>query len=201
METNFKLVLCDFSEGLCEEWKKAFNGYPEVEVKYGRFEDVNFDCINSAGNSFGLMDGGVDEAISMFFGPQLEKRVQKMIIDKYAGEQPVGTSEIIQASSEKAARVRYLSHTPTMIIPEIISNKDNVYMAMKAMLLSVQTFNENNEFPIKTLVCTGLGTGAGKVPFAKAAKDMAKAYNSFKFRPNGLSWEFAVERYEQIKSI
>lgn len=34
----------------------------------------------SAANSFGLMDGGVDGAITMFFGDQLQKRVQKHIV-------------------------------------------------------------------------------------------------------------------------
>lgn len=199
MRPNFKLILCDFSEELCAEWRTTFAAYPEVEIKFGRFEDVDFDCINSPANSFGLMDGGIDEAISMYFGKQMEDRVQQTIIDKYAGEQPIGTSEIIRATPDGATRVKFVAHTPTMIIPELISSKDNVYMAMKALLLAVQRFNEENNNIIKVLVCSGLGTGAGQVPINKSAKDMAKAYNAFVYRPENITWEFAVSRYKFIK--
>jgi O-acetyl-ADP-ribose deacetylase (regulator of RNase III) len=52
-----------------------------------RFEDLpKFDCIVSAANSFGLMDGGIDYAISTFFGWDLQRRVQKVIIEEYLGD-------------------------------------------------------------------------------------------------------------------
>lgn len=200
MEERFKLILCDFSEELCEEWKKAFVSFPEVEIRHGRFEDIDFDCINSPANSFGLMDGGIDEAITMKFGQQMMNRVQEMIIDKYGGEQPVGTSEIVRATPDGEARVRYVSHTPTMIIPEFISDKDNVYLAMRAMLLAVENHNKVSNDKIMTLVCSGLGTGAGRVPFSKAARDMAKAYITFKIKPKHLTWGYALSRYQLIKN-
>lgn len=200
MNERFKLILCDFSEELCAQWRLAFEEFPEVEIKHGIFEQIDFDCINSPANSFGLMDGGIDEAITMYFGQQMMDRVQAMIIDKYAGEQPVGTSEIVRATPDDAERVRFVSHTPTMIIPELISGTNNVYMAMRAMLLAVERHNlSDNPHKIKTLVCSGLGTGAGRVPYRKAAIDMAKAYRTFKVRPRTLSWPFASIRYQYIK--
>lgn len=200
MEERFKLILCDFSEELCNEWKVSFKDFPEVEIQHGIFEHIDFDCINSPANSFGLMDGGIDEAITMYFGQEMMDRVQEMIIRKYAGEQPVGTSEII-IGGIKNGKYQFVSHTPTMIIPELINNTDNVYMAMKAMLLAVEKHNAkpNQEHKIKTLVCSGLGTGAGRVPFKKAATDMAKAYRTFKVRPKALTWPFATNRYRYIK--
>ena len=199
MEERFKLILCDFSEELCNEWKLAFEDFSEVEIKHGIFEHIDFDCINSPANSFGLMDGGIDEAITMYFGQQMMDRVQEMVLTKYGGEQPVGTSEIVRGTADGDDRIRYVAHTPTMIIPTLISNTDNVYMSMRAMLFAVENHNKTSENKIKTLVCSGLGTGAGRVPFKKAATDMAKAYRTFKVRPKKLSWSVAVDRYKYIK--
>lgn len=206
---GFKLVLCDFSEELCTEWRIAFENFPEVEIHCGRFQDIDFDCVNSPANSFGLMDGGFDEAITMYFGEQMMARVQNMIISKYAGEQPVGTSEIIRGSDDDMPRVRYVAHTPTMIVPYNIANTSNVYMAMKALLLAVEQHNLgvmrysgawNPDYVyIKTVVCSGLGTGAGRVPYKKAAIDMAKAYQVYKNRPKSLTWPFATGRYMYIR--
>ncbi len=205
---NFKLVLCDFTGKLCEEFKQAFAEHPEVEIRFGRFEDVDFDCVVSPGNSFGLMDGGIDEAITMHFGQQMMDRVQETILQEFAGEQPVGTSVIVRGTEDISAnRIKFVAHTPTMIIPSLIANTSNIYMAMKAMLLAVQNHNdilnrygngEPNKLKINTVVCPGLGTGAGRVPYAKAANDMAKAYNNVKYRPTHLSWPFATIRYQQI---
>ncbi|WP_052055348.1 macro domain-containing protein [Myxosarcina sp. GI1] len=50
----------------------------------------------SAGNSFGLMDDGVDLAIIRYFGIDLMDKVQEYIIREFRGEQPVGTSFIIE---------------------------------------------------------------------------------------------------------
>jgi O-acetyl-ADP-ribose deacetylase (regulator of RNase III) len=45
------------------------------------------------------MDGGIDFAISQFFGWGLENNVQRRILDEYSGEQPVGTSMIVETGN------------------------------------------------------------------------------------------------------
>lgn len=49
------------------------------------------------------MDGGIDQAITEFFGQQLPDRVQKHIIKEYGGCQPIGTSFIIETLGERYA--------------------------------------------------------------------------------------------------
>jgi O-acetyl-ADP-ribose deacetylase (regulator of RNase III) len=73
----------------------------------GRFEELEeFDCMVSAANSFGLMDGGVDLAIFCYFGVELMDRVQERIIRGYLGEQHVGTSLIVETGNAKVLEAR-----------------------------------------------------------------------------------------------
>ena len=97
---EIKLILVDPQPALCAAWREHFAGLSSVEVVNGYFEKLSeFDCMVSAANSFGLMDGGVDLAIVRFFGRALEQRVQKHILETYLGEQPIGTSFIIERST------------------------------------------------------------------------------------------------------
>jgi O-acetyl-ADP-ribose deacetylase (regulator of RNase III) len=190
-----KLILADPKESLCEAWREAFDNYKEVEVFNGRFEQLsNYDCMVSAANSFGLMDGGVDLAITNYFGGELQKRVQEFIIDNYNGEQPVGTSFIIETNHPNHA---FLAHTPTMRVPMPINDTDNVYQAMKAMLQAIKSFNAEDE-RIKTVVCPGLGTATGRVPFEEAARQMELAYRYYKNPPQAINWNSAAARHRSI---
>src|SRR5689334_11513044 len=96
---DLRLILVDPKPALCISFQTHFDGLPNVEVVTGYFEQLpKFDCMVSAANSFGLMDGGVDAAITRFFGYALVERVQQRILDEYLGEQPVGTSLIVETA-------------------------------------------------------------------------------------------------------
>jgi hypothetical protein len=134
-----KLILVDPNRELCECWKKQFRGLSHVEIVNGRFEKLEeFDCMVSAADSFGLMDGGVDLAISSYFGFELMDRVQERIIRDYLGEQPVGTSIIVETGNTEHP---FIAHTPTMRVPMTIATTDYVFAAMWAMLVAVHQHN------------------------------------------------------------
>jgi len=157
MDNELKLILVSPQYGLCQAWDKRFADLPNVEIVSGTFQSLpEFDCMVSAANSFGLMDGGVDLAIIRFFGQALMTRVQQRILGDYLGEQPIGTSMIVPTDH---ARHPYLAHTPTMRIPMEIQHTDNVYLAMWAMLLAVRRHNLGETRPIRTIACPELGTG------------------------------------------
>jgi O-acetyl-ADP-ribose deacetylase (regulator of RNase III) len=157
------------------------------------------------------MDGGFDKVLTDYFGEQLMNRVQDYIIGRYAGEQPVGTSFIIETHNDK---IPYLAHTPTMKVPSSIKESDNVYQAMKAMLLAVGQYEkasyktelDNDSISIvnDTLVkhtldsvaCCGLGTSTGGVSCRSAAYQMAAAYKDFLNPPRQLSWRYALSKIE-----
>jgi len=131
----------------------------------------------SAGNSFGLMDGGVDAAIVKYFGPQLMERVQHKILTEYLGEQNLGSSFIIETKHHIHP---FLAHTPTMRVPQNMSGHDTVYRAMWAMLLAVHKHNQSKpEKLIKIIACPGLGTLTAGVEPEDASRQMSLAYKHF----------------------
>ncbi len=192
-----KLILVDPNPELCKAFESAFAGLPNVEVQNTYFEKLPaFDCMVSAANSFGLMDGGVDAAITRFFDVGLMLHVQKRIIDEWRGEQPVGTSMIVETDNPKHP---YIAHTPTMQVPEDISQTRNVYNAMWAMLLAVHNHNKTNERKIEVVACPGLGTLTGRVSAGRAAHQMSWAYRNFLNPPTRISWEYADDRHISLK--
>jgi len=193
---ELKLILVSPEPLLCAEFREQFKELPHVEVVDGYFGTLpEFDCMVSPANSFGLMDGGTDGAITRFFGDALQKRVQKRIVEEFLGEQPVGTSMIVETGHPKHP---YVAHTPTMRIPMPVARTDNVYLAMWAMLLAVRRHNRRAERLINSVACPGLGTGVGRMPFPEAARQMALAYRNLLTPPAQINWHFASERQRQI---
>jgi O-acetyl-ADP-ribose deacetylase (regulator of RNase III) len=192
-----RLILVGPDEALCMAWNHYFADLPDVEIVHGRFEDIpNYDCMVSPANSFGIMDGGIDAAITEFFGQQLMDRVQEHILTEYRGEQPVGTSFIIETRHNKHP---YLAHTPTMRYPMSLLRTDVVYTAMWTMLNTVANFNRTAACPIEILLCPGLGTGTGAVPALEGARQMALAYRNFLKPPTHINWDYAYDRQEEIR--
>lgn len=149
----------------------------------------------SAANSFGLMDGGVDLAIINYFGIELMDKVQAHIIEEYLGEQPVGTSFIIETGHPHHP---FLAHTPTMRVPMAIATTDKVYSAMWAMLLAVHRHNLADANKITSVACPGLGTATGRVSVDEAARQMSLAYRWFLNPIRLINWPIAQARQEAI---
>ena len=192
-----KLILVDPNAGVCAAWQEYFKSLPEVEIINDYFESLpEFDCMVSAANSFGLMDGGVDAAIMRYFGDDLMLAVQQRIIEEYFGEQPVGTSMIVETGHPKHP---YLAHTPTMRVPMVIAHTDNVYLAMLAMLREVAHHNQSTARKIETVACPGLGTATGQVLYREAARQMELAYRNFLNPPPEINWQYAAERQARVR--
>jgi len=193
---NLNLKLIDINNKLCDAWKMEFEKCDNVQIINGVFQDVaDYDCIVSPANSYGKMDGGIDLIIRNYFGMELQNKVQKVIQESYYGEQPVGTSFLVETGNIKHP---FLAHTPTMRVPMDISNTDNVYNAMYAMLRTIANYNKTNNMVIKSVLCPGLGTATGKVSPSEAARQMALAYRFFKQDTNELNWNELMIRNNKI---
>lgn len=159
----------------------------ESNIKYISSDFIEFmksnkvDCVVSPANAFGLMDGGFDLAITNYYGEELQKKVQKYIIDNYYGEQPVGTSFIIETGKDK----EYLIHTPTMRTPERIIDPRVIYQCMRTCLIEAK---KNN---IESIVIPMFGGACGHISSDTVARMMYEAYNQLKDVPEEINWEYA----------
>ena len=169
---------------------------PGVEVHLGTFEALpSFDCVATAGNSFGLMDAGMDLAVLKFFGSQLQAQIQQRILTEYCGEQPVGTALIIDTGRLDHP---YVAHAPTMRVPMNIAGTDHVYLATWATLLAVRRHNQTAPRKINTLVCPAFGAGTGGMAGLEVGFQMKLAWEHFQKPPAMITPSFAQQRHERV---
>lgn len=189
--TVMRIYVIDKSEEKIRCVQQYFHGVPEVECVVEEFDvflsSNPVQCIVSPGNSYGLMDGGYDLAITRYFGDQLQQRVQRHIIDHYYGEQPVGTSFIIDAGRNG----QKLIHTPTMRTPYFIREPLVIYQCMRTTLICAM---ENN---VESILLPLFGGGCGQVHPERIAEMMRKAYDQLQDPPKKLDWHY-VERYDIV---
>ena len=183
-------------EAMCAAFRGRFAALPGVRVIRGRFEDLGpHDCFVTAGNAFGLMTAGIDAAVVRAFGEGLMERVQHVIMDRYLGEQPIGTAFVVPTGH---AAIPFLAHAPTMRVPGNIEGTDKVYAATWAALLAIHAHNLASDEMIETVAFPAMGTGFGGVPFDEAARQMAAAYRHYLDPPHRLDWDFVVDRHKAI---
>jgi O-acetyl-ADP-ribose deacetylase (regulator of RNase III) len=185
-----KIQLIDRNKPMCNIWKYFFKDIPDVIVHHGDFFDLPTDCVVSPANSFGYMDGGLDLAISMVIGWQVQEKLQKQIKEKYNGELLVGQAELVETDNRD---IPFCISAPTMRVPMILEKTPNVYLAARAVFLLLKQEEER----IKTVTMSGFGTGVGKVPYDLCAKQMRMAYDDIML---GLyefpkSWEESSEKH------
>jgi O-acetyl-ADP-ribose deacetylase (regulator of RNase III) len=194
-----KLYLIDRSADLVHEWKEQFAGCPEVEVLTGDYFQRSADAIVSPANSFGIMDGGLDLAIRNQLGSVVEEKIQEVIVQKYHGELPVGSAEIIETNDK---RWKYMIAAPTMRIPEPIQFTINPYLAFRAILVAIENFNRALGTPeISSCICCGLGTGVGRVSTTTCARQMRAGYQTVKTAARIPSYDAIHEFHAALRRL
>ena len=181
-----KIYLLDNNEKVTKIWNLYFRDIQDVIVVCDDFkhfmDSTNVECVVSPANSYGLMDGGYDRAISEWFGWDLMEKVQKYIIENYWGEQPVGISFIMDTGK----RGIKLIHTPTMRIPSAIREPLVVYQCMRTCLM---TALENS---VNSIVIPAFGGFTGSVDPQTVCEMMWRGYDQIMNPPKEISWEYAT---------
>lgn len=177
-----KIYLLDRSVTMTLWWKDYFKNCKDVEIvcdEFSNFMNKNaIECIVSPANSYGLMDGGYDLAITNYFGNELQKKVQKYILENLYGEQPVGTSIIVNINNKQK-----LIHTPSMRLPSRIQDPMVVYHCMRTCLMVAL---KNN---IQSIVIPAFGGSCGGLDFSVIAEMMYNAYFQIFNPPKEINWD------------
>jgi O-acetyl-ADP-ribose deacetylase (regulator of RNase III) len=175
-----KINLVDRNIEMCDEWNKQFKDCLDVSVHHGNFFDCLSDCIVSPSNSYGFLDGGLDNEIRKYYekrGTDIEKTVQDVIYKDFFGELLVGQAFYLPLFSFTTSnKIPDLIVAPTMRVPMILGKESvNVYLASKAIFNKL--IGLGNYSRVKSVTISGLGTGIGQVPYDVCAKQMKKAYD------------------------
>lgn len=181
------ITLLDCNIAMVNAWKKYFSSTDDnisiVWSSFAHFMDRHSDVdgIVSPANSFGYMDGGYDKAIIDYLGPQAQTNVLTMIDTRYDGYQPVGTC--LPVPFDKYT----ILHTPTMRVPEKISDVRVIFDCMFSCLTEARKLKLNH------IVIPAFGGCTGEVPYDIIAIQMHRAYERT-FRPlnsSKINWSTA----------
>lgn len=183
-----KIYLIDFNENIINAWKHFFYDEDVIIVNDTLHNFLNnnpeIEVIVSPANSFGIMNGGYDAAITRYFGKELQNKVQEYILTNLCGEQPVGTSFAVKIPNYN----KYLIHTPTMRTPERIVDPRIIYHCMRSTLMEAYKLNINS-----SILIPAFGGATGGIEPTKLAKYMYLGYKQIndyiKNKPTILNWE------------
>lgn len=196
-----KLVLVDVKPALVASWRRAFTDAADVDAREGSIFDVSCDAIVSPANSFGFMDGGIDQLISERFGWHVQERLQERIRTRHRGELLVGAADLVPTDDPD---VRWVIAAPTMRVPMPLGPTVNPYLALRAVLLLVRDGSLDDGRAIRgvvrTIACPGLGTGVGQVPSGICARQMRAAVGDVLLGEAQFpaSWMNARERHDRL---
>lgn len=169
--SELKVYLLDRNREITYALTREFAPFEDVEIvldDFAHFMDTHksIECVVSPANSFGCMAGGYDKAITDYFGRDVEKEVQKFIRKNYYGEQPIGTSIMVDIPNAD----KKLIHTPTMRLPSPIKDPLVIYQCMRSTIMVALRSN------IHSIVIPAFGGATGQVPPRILAKYMKEGY-------------------------
>ena len=156
--------------------------------------ETRFDLIVSPSNSYGLLDGGFDDAISRSFClphhdyRSLTTAAQQKLYDQWRGFAPPGSCTLVTIPSElqntNRWRCKYLALCPTMRTPSDARwNREVVYECVWSLMCEVDRFNNSDQAQqhdkIQTILITPLATGAGRVSVERWAVQFVLALKHF----------------------
>jgi O-acetyl-ADP-ribose deacetylase (regulator of RNase III) len=139
------------------------------------FNDYNIGAIVSPANSFGYMNGGIDEVYMELF-QNIQTMVQNTITSvglKTTDNReylPIGSSITVPTKNKKCP---FLIVSPTMFFPGNILGTNNVFISFISILHIVKQNKDT------IIACPNLGTGVGQIPINLSIDQIESAINNY----------------------
>lgn len=180
-----QLVLFDINEAMVDAWSEAFlEGLwhsEHVEIRMAPLEDVD-DCqaLILPGNSYGIMDDGLEGSAKKLLGDEVEETLQGIIRAYFLGEMQVGQAVPMNFEPDDPSPFDTLIYAPTARIPSLIRNSQNAYLSTLAALqvLNANLIKMDEEQDYKVAI-SGMGAGHGKMLPEYVASQMKAAWDMF----------------------
>ena len=134
----------------------------------------------SPANSLCFMDGGIDYALSRIIFPNIEVEVKNIVkqlnITSHVGKPylPIGSSIIIDKDDIKSLVV-----SPTMLLPQNVSNTKNAYYATMAVLYNVLV-NRKEKIEDVDILFTSFCCGYGKMTEEDSIQQMLEGIKDYR---------------------
>ena len=200
------ILLTSIDHPLHDAWSRFCGDVPGVSVHHGSILDVACDAVVSPANSFGFMDGGVDLLYLKRFGPVIQERVQRAMLDHHGGELLVGSAVVVETGD---AEIPFLIAAPTMRVPMILPPESTAaYLAARAVFLLVQRgkfldgalAGQPLSDHVKTVAFPGLATGVGRMGPATCAHQVRSAIDDVVLSKYEMprTWAEASERHQLL---
>ena len=181
-----KLIIFDINKDIIDACQNIFKN-TNIECIVERVENIKADYVVTAGNSHGIMSGGIDLAVRNWLGLQIEMTVQDEIKYSFNGFLPVGRFIVVPFrqihANEDPNTVPHLIYAPTMEEPGTkIYPEDVYYVASKIFRFMLDKD--------KTLAICGLGTLTGGISPNDFAIMIYKAYTDITASLEVQEWNF-----------
>lgn len=190
-----KIYLLDVDSDMCDAWHSEFKDDNIIEIVNQDFmtfmmQHPEIDGVVSPANSFGIMDGGYDAAITHYFGPELMLKVQQEIRNQFGGViQPVGSCIPVHIHGNG-----YLLHTPTMLYPSHIIDARVIFQCMYSTMCVA------NKIDLKYILVPAFGRVTGSVENDVVARMMQIGYEQATHIPESISWPNVIRLSAQLNS-
>jgi O-acetyl-ADP-ribose deacetylase (regulator of RNase III) len=204
--SRMSLFLRDKNPDVVKAWQAFFSRLGEeakVEFGEGDILEQQTPVIFVPINSFGIMDTGLALAVNKKTDGELETIVRRVIQEKYAGELPIGSAEVIETGRDNPHLVVV---APTVRVPSnIMAVNVNSYLAMRASLLTLARYiarlPKSEQGKLLSFAAPGLATGGGRCAPATAAFQMYEAYCQVALGqlPNFATIEAATAHDQELK--
>lgn len=173
------LFFVDRNPRVIDAIRNKFEGRksPQVEFHFvcnDIFSVQGVDAYVTAGNSYGIMSGGIDLTFRNIFGIQLQDTIQEKIFFNGLGKLPVGETISIKVKFNNSAT--HIIYAPIMEKPQNISDTENVRLAFEGILNKSYSLEQNEFKPNFVVACPGLGCLIGQMPLDKMTDQLLSAW-------------------------